>query len=155
MCGAKTHTATHTKKWLLMSILLWTQRQRGNHLIECFFSLLFACFCFLDLTPSFILFTSSILCFSLSLSHCVSLSGCDSVNIRCRECNQNDLSLYRDPLTAERQKLSFFFSLHLSLWRETYISHIRKHAQFTPKRTRQVRRRGMLPCRARYVLSDA
>lgn len=92
-----------------------------SHLMGFFFSPL-VCFHFLDLTPSSILYFFLL---SLFFSHWISLSCCDSLNIRCRECIQTDLFLFGKLLIAKRQNL-FSFLAHLSLWLETYISQILK-----------------------------
>lgn len=114
-----------------MSILLWTVRQRGNHLLVVFFCplrlLLFPWFnSFLHLLH--LLHTQFLPIIRLFLSLRLSVRPWQCVhvtesNIRCTERNQTDRFLYGDLLTAERQKLFFFFSTPLAVAINIHLTH--------------------------------
>lgn len=93
-------------------------------------SVIFAYFNFLGLTPSsLLLFIYPILHFlhTAWFSLCVSLSGCDSVNIHCRECNQTDVSLWRPINSRETKVVLLNYTSHCDE-KHTFHAYVNMHS---------------------------
>lgn len=129
---AKSHKATHycvtSNIHIALDIKAAKKSPYGGVM---FFSVLFACFNFLDLThPSIFLITPySIashypsLSFVVLLRQVVTVCSCDRIQYPLQRAQQTDLFLYGDLLTAERQKLFFFFIAPLTLTINIHFTH--------------------------------